>query len=53
MAERRPEALAELERVWRCYANGGKMCDGPVVVTHNILRWMRGHWQAPGGLVAP
>ena len=29
MAEQRPEAFAELERVWRCYANVGEMCDGP------------------------
>ena len=48
MAEQRPEAFVELERVWHCHANGGAMCDGPVAVTHNILRWMGWHWQAPG-----
>ena len=45
MAEQRPEAFAELERVWHCYATGGAMCDGPVAVTCNIiLRWMGWHW---------
>ena len=44
MSEQRPEAFAELERVWHCYANGGVMCDGPVAVTHSILRW----WAAIG-----
>ena len=24
------------------------MCDGPVTVIHNILRWMGWHWQPPG-----
>ena len=38
-----PEAFAELERVWRSYANGGEMCDVPVATVHSI--W---HWQAPG-----
>ena len=48
MAEQRPEAFPELERVWHCDANGEAMCDGLVVVTHNILRLMGWHWQAPG-----
>ena len=40
MAEQRPEAFDELEGVWHCHANGEAMCDGPVAVTHSILRWM-------------
>ena len=24
------------------------MCDGPVAVMHDILRWMGWHWQTPG-----
>ena len=48
MAEQRPEAFTVRERVWHCYANRGAMCDGPVAVTHNTLRWMGWHWQAPG-----
>ena len=37
MAEQRPETFAELERVWRCYANGDEICDGPVATVHR--RW--------------
>ena len=37
MAEQRPETFAELERVWRCYANGDEMCDGPVATVHSVL----------------
>ena len=48
MAERRPEALAMFERVWRCYANGGEMRDGPVATAHSILQGMGWYWQAPG-----
>ena len=48
MAERRPESFAELERVWRCYANGGEKCDGPVATAHIILQGMGWHLQAPG-----
>ena len=48
MAERRPEAFAELERVWRCYANGAEVCDGPVATAHSILQGMACHWQAAG-----
>ena len=48
MAEQRPEVFAELERVWHCYADGEAMCDGPVAVTHNVLRWMGWHLQARG-----
>ena len=44
MAEQRPEAFTEVERVWHCYANGEEMCDGPVAVTHSILFWMGWHW---------
>ena len=43
----RPEAFAELDRAWHCYANGDVMCDGPVAVLHHILRWMGWHWRAP------
>ena len=48
MAEQRPDAFAEVERVWHSYATGEAMCDGPVAVTHNILRWVGWHWQALG-----
>ena len=47
MAEQRQEAFAGLERVSHCYAKGEAMCDGPVAVTHRILRRMGWHWQAP------
>ena len=47
MAEQRPEESAELERVWRCFANGGEMCDGPVATAHSLLQGMGWHWQAP------
>ena len=47
MAEQRPETFAELDRVWRCYANGGEMCDGPAATVHSILQGMGWHWQAP------
>ena len=42
----RQEAFAGLERVQHCSAKGEAMCDGPVAVTHRILRRMW-HWQAP------
>ena len=47
MAEQRPEAFAALERAWRCFANGGEMCDGPVATAHYMLQGMALHWQAP------
>ena len=48
MADQRPETFAEHERVWRCYANGDEICDGPAATAHNILQGMGWHWQAPG-----
>ena len=33
--------------MWRCYANGGEICDGLVATAHNILQGMGWHWQAP------
>ena len=47
MAEQRPETFAELARVWRCYANGDEICDGPVATVHSVLHAMGWHWQAP------
>ena len=47
MAEQRPETFAELECVWRCHANGDKMCDGPATTVHSVLQGMGWHWQAP------
>ena len=47
MSERRPEAFAELERVWSCCANGGEMSDGPVATMHSILQGMGWQWQTP------
>ena len=47
MAEQRPEAFAELERVWQSYANGGEACDGPVATVYSVLQAMGWHWQAP------
>ena len=38
MAEQRPGTFAEMERVWRCHANGGEMCDGPAATVHSILQ---------------
>ena len=39
MAEQRPEAFAELERVWHRFATLEAMCDGPVAVIQ--LGWHR------------
>ena len=47
MAEQRPETFAELERVWRCYANGDEASDGPVATVHSVLQAMGWHWQTP------
>ena len=47
MAEQRLETSAELERVWRCYANGDEICDGPVATVHSALHGLGCHWQAP------
>ena len=39
--------MAELERDWSCYANGGEMSDGPVATMHSILQRMGWHWHTP------
>ena len=58
MTEHGPESFTEFERVWHCFGNGEAMCDGPVAVTHSILRWVSWRWQAPdlycmGGMATP
>ena len=45
MAERRPEAFTELERVWSWYANGEEISDGQVATMHSIVQGMGWHWQ--------
>ena len=46
-AEQRPETFAELERVWRCHANGDEICDRPAATVHSVLHGMGWHWKAP------
>ena len=43
MAEQRPETFAKLQRVWRCCAGGGEMCDEPAATVHSTLQGMGWH----------
>ena len=44
---RRTAEQSPVERVWRCCANGGEICDGPVATVHSVLQGMGWRWQAP------